>query len=262
MELADVFLGNLNHVKTAGNGAYVPHMAGQHPSLCILHCSDSRENFNLIADVKPSMGEIFKVENAGNVLDGSVSALGGVAYSVVHLGIKNVLVFGHTGCGAIKAAFGNYAVDAWPIADHIRLLEPVARLSQIIISRIEGRNVSREEICKNDLFLTKAAELNVAYQVNYLNQVFAGIGISHIKVYGAMHDLHGHYGGDNGKLYLVESPKEDGLDAYLSAYKKNLAVLDKPFGDIFSDLGISYNIPLKSYAVTPVHEEHIEQQAK
>ena len=73
---------------------------GQHPYAIVICCSDSRvipeEIFG--ADI----GDLFVIRVAGNVLDNH--QLGSIEYAADHLNCKNVIVLGHTGCGAVHAA--------------------------------------------------------------------------------------------------------------------------------------------------------------
>jgi carbonic anhydrase len=48
------------------------------------------------------LGDLFTVRSAGEVLDEAV--LGSVEYAVAHAGVPLVVVLGHSGCGAVKAA--------------------------------------------------------------------------------------------------------------------------------------------------------------
>ena len=74
---------------------------GQSPHTIVLSCSDSRVPPEIVFDQK--LGEIFVVRTAGEVLDpGSIAS---IEYAVEHLGVKNLVVMGHTNCGAVKAAF-------------------------------------------------------------------------------------------------------------------------------------------------------------
>lgn len=75
---------------------------GQKPHSVILSCADSRVPPELLFD--QSLGEIFVIRVAGEALDSSVIA--SIEYAVAHLGTKNIVVMGHTQCGAIKAAMG------------------------------------------------------------------------------------------------------------------------------------------------------------
>lgn len=76
------------------------HHHGQNPFALIVCCSDSRvipENIFM-----KGLGDLFVVRLAGNVVGDF--ALGSIEYGVEHLGIKLVLVMGHSGCGAVHAA--------------------------------------------------------------------------------------------------------------------------------------------------------------
>lgn len=75
---------------------------GQTPHSIVLSCSDSRVPPEVVFDQK--LGEIFTVRTAGQVIE--PSALASMEYAVEHLGTRNLVVMGHTNCGAVKAAFG------------------------------------------------------------------------------------------------------------------------------------------------------------
>jgi carbonic anhydrase len=74
--------------------------SGQKPFAAVVGCSDSRVPPEIIFDV--GLGDIFVVRAAGNVLD--TAGLGSLEYAAGHLGVKLVVVLGHTDCGAVKAA--------------------------------------------------------------------------------------------------------------------------------------------------------------
>lgn len=79
---------------------------GQNPFAVVVTCSDSRtvpEHMFMMG-----LGDLFVIRVAGNVV-GPVE-LGSVVYACEHLGVKLVLVLGHTGCGAVEAAM--HALDA------------------------------------------------------------------------------------------------------------------------------------------------------
>jgi len=73
---------------------------GQTPHSIVLSCSDSRVPPEIVFDQK--LGEIFTVRTAGEAID--PSAIASMEYAVEHLGPRNMVVMGHTNCGAIKAA--------------------------------------------------------------------------------------------------------------------------------------------------------------
>jgi len=72
----------------------------QYPSVCVVGCSDSRVPVEIVFDL--GLGDMFVIRVAGNVVGGPVTA--SVEYAVNHLHVKMVLVMGHEGCGAVKAA--------------------------------------------------------------------------------------------------------------------------------------------------------------
>ena len=69
----------------------------QNPHTVILCCSDSRVSPDIIFD--QSLGNLFVIQNAGNVSDTSV--LGSIQYAIQHLKTPLIIVLGHTCCGAV-----------------------------------------------------------------------------------------------------------------------------------------------------------------
>lgn len=76
-------------------------VGGQAPWAIILTCSDSRVGPELVFGGS-TLGELFVVRNAGNVLD--TGALGTIEYGTEHLKSPLVVVMGHSKCGAVTAA--------------------------------------------------------------------------------------------------------------------------------------------------------------
>lgn len=96
--------------------------AGQHPIVTVVTCSDSRVVPEYIFDV--GLGEVFKVETAGNVLD--KIGLGSVEYGVGHLHTPLLLIMGHEKCGAVTAAYdGGHAEGN--IAAIVKKIQPAIK---------------------------------------------------------------------------------------------------------------------------------------
>jgi carbonic anhydrase len=72
----------------------------QEPFAAVLGCADSRVPVELVFD--QSIGHIFVARVAGNIVTPEI--VGSLEYGVAVLGIKALLVLGHTACGAVKAA--------------------------------------------------------------------------------------------------------------------------------------------------------------
>ena len=99
---------------------------GQNPFAVVVTCSDSRtvpEHMFMMG-----LGDLFVIRVAGNVV-GPVE-LGSVVYACEHLGVKLVLVLGHTGCGAVEAAMHALdAADADAVASSDAAEDPLAALT-------------------------------------------------------------------------------------------------------------------------------------
>lgn len=72
----------------------------QEPFAAVLACADSRVPIELVFD--QTIGHIFVTRVAGNLVTPEIIA--SLEYAVAVLGVKVVLVLGHGGCGAVKAA--------------------------------------------------------------------------------------------------------------------------------------------------------------
>lgn len=75
-----------------------PH---QEPFAAVVGCSDSRVPVELIFD--QGIGDIFVIRTAGNNVEGDM-VMGSIEYAVDHLGVKVLLVVGHSSCGGVTSA--------------------------------------------------------------------------------------------------------------------------------------------------------------
>ena len=72
----------------------------QRPFAVIVGCSDSRVPPELVFD--QGFGDLFVIRLAGNVIAPGVA--GSIQYAHRHLGTSLLVILGHEGCGAVKAA--------------------------------------------------------------------------------------------------------------------------------------------------------------
>ena len=120
---------------------------GQKPWVAVLTCADSRVAPELLFGVTP--GEMFDVRSAGNTaFDAGIASL---EYAVAELGVPLIVVMGHSGCGAVKAAMASDPLT--PLLDALvqpirAVVQPGDSLSQAIRSnalavarQIPGRSV-------------------------------------------------------------------------------------------------------------------------
>lgn len=79
---------------------------GQRPQIALVSCSDSRVLPEMFTQAAP--GDIFLVRNAGNIvplpyLDSAPAAAASLEFAIEVLGVRDVVVCGHTHCGAVEA---------------------------------------------------------------------------------------------------------------------------------------------------------------
>lgn len=89
---------------------------GQNPKALMISCADSRIVPELILQAEP--GDLFVTRNAGNIVPPFAQMNGGVSsaveYAVLALGVTDIIVCGHSGCGAMEALLKPGALDEMP----------------------------------------------------------------------------------------------------------------------------------------------------
>jgi carbonic anhydrase len=140
----------------------------QEPFAAVLSCADSRVPVEILFD--QSIGHVFVTRNAGNVVTPEIIA--SLEYGVAVLGIKAILVMGHTNCGAVSAAIAAKEVPG-----------QISVLYQHIMPGIYG--------AKGDVPL--AVKTNAAYQARILSAsstvIAKGIKENGMKVTSGSYDL-------------------------------------------------------------------------
>ena len=137
---------------------YFSRLAGQQaPEFFWIGCSDSRVPANVVAGLDP--GEVFVHRNVANVIHSSdMNMLSALEFAVDALGIKEIIVCGHYGCGGVKAATEDLPHG---LADH--WLEPIRRLA-----RAYAVDLAQEE--NTEARRDKLAELNVIEGVRRVSE--------------------------------------------------------------------------------------------
>ncbi len=128
---------------------YSKLVAGQHPSTLFIGCSDSRVDPSIIT--QSNLGELFVLRNAGNIVPCHGASSGGEAatieYAVSVLGVKDIVICGHTGCGALKALVTPGSTDKLPLVrkwlDHA---ESTRRILEENYSHLDGANLVKAAI--------------------------------------------------------------------------------------------------------------------
>src|SRR5580700_7806818 len=127
---------------------------GQRPLALFITCSDSRVNPNLLTQTEP--GELFILRNAGNLIPPAGSAACGeeatIEYAIVNLKMRDIIVCGHSHCGAIQGLLALEALGNMPrVREWLTYAQPIL-----------------PELQKDGADLTPAEFLNLAVERNVL----------------------------------------------------------------------------------------------
>jgi carbonic anhydrase len=130
--------------------------AGQAPDTLFITCADSRVAPNLLASTEP--GELFTMRNVGNLMpparadgvsSGDLSEASAVEYAVSILEVKNIIVCGHSNCGAMRAVItGGHLDDAPNLERWLDHARPAwQRLPKTDVSGLEAHDrLSQENV--------------------------------------------------------------------------------------------------------------------
>ncbi|MGV7227639.1 MAG: carbonic anhydrase [Nitrospirales bacterium] len=126
----------------------------QNPSVLFITCSDSRIDPSLLTQTDP--GDIFIIRNAGNLIPTYGAAIGGstatIEYGVSVLQVKDIIVCGHTDCGAMKGLLHPeklqdlLAVKAW-----MQHAETTVRIVKDHCAHLKGEELFAATIRENVL---------------------------------------------------------------------------------------------------------------
>lgn len=138
---------------------------GQNPHTLFITCSDSRVLAELITQSQP--GDLFVVKNVGNIVppanvSGSTnSTAAAIEFAVQTLGVSDVVVCGHSLCGAMAALLGGLPEkESMPhLREWLEIASPVRKL----IDR-DYRHLSDPEAR-----MTAAGEENVLFALENLH---------------------------------------------------------------------------------------------
>jgi carbonic anhydrase len=175
---------------------------GQNPELLFITCSDSRIDPFLITQSQP--GDLFVIRNVGNIippygrLNGGEAA--GIEYAVEALGIKDIVICGHSHCGAMKGLLqiGNLAQQMPSVYEWLRCHAEATR--RLVMDNYQG--YSHEKLLK------------IAIEQNVLTQ------IENLETYPVIRSkLHSNQLTLHAWIYEIETGEVFAYDAENSQFK-------------------------------------------
>lgn len=128
---------------------------GQKPRVLFITCSDSRVDPNLITQA--NLGELFVIRNAGNIIPPFGATNGGegatIEYAVQALNIQQIIVCGHSHCGAMKGLMKLKSLqEEMPLVhDWLKYAEATRRLVNDHYSAYKGEDLLDIVIAENVL---------------------------------------------------------------------------------------------------------------
>lgn len=153
---------------------------GQKPLALFITCSDSRIDPSRLTQTKP--GELFIQRTAGNIVPPYGAIHGGEAatieYAVSVLSVKDIVVCGHSHCGAMMGLLNPNSVEKLPA---VRAYLQHAEATRRIVEENYGH------LTEPDKRLTLTVEENVLVQIENLRthpSVAAAIGRGELKLHG------------------------------------------------------------------------------
>ncbi|MBK5295215.1 MAG: carbonic anhydrase [Acidobacteriia bacterium] len=158
--------------------------SGQKPETLFITCSDSRIDPSLLTQTKP--GDIFICRNAGNIVPAHGEVIGGVSatieYAVLALGVRDIILCGHSDCGAMRALLNPRSVAHMPaVSAWLRYGESARFVVQENHSHLSGADL-----------LNALIEQNVLAQLDNLRThpaVSARLAKGQLNLHGWVYDI-------------------------------------------------------------------------
>lgn len=156
---------------------------GQHPHALFITCADSRIVPEMLTQSGP--GEIFVSRNIGNLvpaygeMPGGVSAV--IEYAVTALEVSQVVVCGHSDCGAMKGLIHPEQVGAMPT------VKSWLRNAEAALSTVRARNIAGDGSALEELI-----EENVLQQMTHLRthpSIAGRLATADLAVSGWVYDI-------------------------------------------------------------------------
>jgi carbonic anhydrase len=174
---------------------------GQHPETLFITCSDSRIDPNLLTHSDP--GNLFILRNAGNIIPPYGAGGGGeeatIEFAVSVLGVKDIIVCGHSHCGAMRGLLDGELIKSLPaVSSWLSHAEMTRRIIQDNYSQLQG-----------EALLNATIEENVLVQIENL-RTLPSVGSRLVRG-----DLHLH-----GWFYVIETGEVFAYDVEIGQFAK------------------------------------------
>lgn len=179
---------------------------GQQPSALFITCSDSRVDPNLLTQSGP--GELFVLRTAGNIVPPYGAVAGGEAgtieYAVAVLKVPEIIVCGHSHCGAMTGLLHPEQVQHLPaVGDLLEHAEATSR----IIRKYYGH------LTEEPARLTAAVKENVLVQLENLRthpSVASAVSRGELRLHGWVYKF------ETGEVFAYNPDEQQFLPLYVT----------------------------------------------
>lgn len=180
---------------------------GQAPLALFITCSDSRINPSMLTQTDP--GELFILRNAGNIVP-PYGVMGGgeagtIEYAVCVLKIRDIIICGHSHCGAMAGLLEPSALEEMPA---VRSLLSHAEATRRIIKE------NYQHIEQQPARITAAVEENVLVQLENLRthpSVAAALSRQELTLHGWVYKFETGqvfaYNPEEGQFQTLQTPR-------------------------------------------------------
>ena len=183
---------------------------GQNPHTLFITCADSRIEPAAITQSEP--GDIFVSRNIGNIVPAYGEMMGGISavieYAVSALEVKQVVICGHSDCGAMKGLLDPGIVAKLPT------VRSWLRNAEAALSVAEALRQANEE----SVNLDRLIEQNVLLQLTHLKShpsIAGKLALGQVGISGWVYDIaHGSvsiYEERSGKFELASAPSANAV---------------------------------------------------
>jgi len=167
---------------------------GQNPEACFITCADSRIDPNLITNSSP--GSLFILRNVGNLVPcygtSNNGEMAGIEYAVAALGVKHIIVCGHTCCGAMRAIIEGGTAEKLPaVTNWLRHADSTAAIVKEHYCHLTGNER-----------ITAAAQENVLVQLEHLRTapvIASRLSRGQVTLHGWMYKI------ETGEIFAYDS---------------------------------------------------------
>ena len=167
--------------------------SSQNPTALFISCSDSRLVPELVTQQEP--GQLFVIRNAGNIIPSFGPEPGGVSasieYAVEVLGITDIVICGHSNCGAMKAIASCQCLDHMPAVAHWLRYADAAK------AVIDKKTYATEDDKVNAM-----VQENVIAQLNNIKThpcVAVGLRNNALRLHGWVYDI------ESGVIHAIDN---------------------------------------------------------